>query len=229
MTATTTAPTGTSTPVDVPRFTVAGAFLEALAEQDFAGIAATVSSTAGLRALLPSGLKEWSGREQIGAAFARWFGDTEQFQLLEAVIGDVGPRLHLHWRLRLRAARLGDGWFVVEQQVYADTDRHGLISQIRLLCSGYCPEQVSRETDHTSAMSAVHKFDAGTLGCADGLAQEFRRQVQGIPLGHILLVETSDPAAKEDLPPLARLMGHKVHSVEPSTHGRLLITVERGK
>ena len=72
-------------------------------------------------------------------------------------------------------------------------------------------------------------FDAGTLGCADGLAQEFRRRVLAIPVGDVLLVETSDPAAKEDLPPLARMMGHTVRSVEPSGNGRLLITVERGR
>jgi TusA-related sulfurtransferase len=75
----------------------------------------------------------------------------------------------------------------------------------------------------------MHRFDAGTLGCADGLAQEFRRRVLAIPVGDLLLVQTSDPAAKEDLPPLARMMGHTVRSVEPSEDGRLLITVERGR
>ena len=36
-----------------------------------------------------------------------------------------------------------------------------------------------------------------------------------------------DPAAKEDLPPLARMMGHEVRSIETPDDGRLLITVER--
>jgi TusA-related sulfurtransferase len=67
------------------------------------------------------------------------------------------------------------------------------------------------------------------LGCADGLAQEFRRRIRAIPTGDVLVVQTSDPAAKEDLPPLARMMGHAVRSVEPSENGRLTITVERGR
>ena len=75
----------------------------------------------------------------------------------------------------------------------------------------------------------VHTFDAGDLSCATGLAGEFRRQIQQIPLGDELLVSTGDPSAKEDLPPLARMMGHTVRSVEPSEDGRLLITVERGR
>ena len=79
------------------------------------------------------------------------------------------------------------------------------------------------------ASKGVHRFDAGALGCADGLAREFRRRVLAIPVGDLLMVETSDAAAKEDLPPLARMMGHTIRSVKPSDGGRLLITVERGR
>ena len=75
----------------------------------------------------------------------------------------------------------------------------------------------------------VHTFDAGDLSCATGLAEEFRRQIQRIPLGDELLVTTGDPSAKEDLPPLARMMGHTVRSIESSRDGSLVIDVERGR
>ena len=75
----------------------------------------------------------------------------------------------------------------------------------------------------------THTFDAGDLSCATGLAAEFRRQIQSIPLGDDLLVTTSDPSAKEDLPPLARMMGHTVRSIEPADNGSLVIDVERGR
>ena len=75
----------------------------------------------------------------------------------------------------------------------------------------------------------VHTFDAGDLSCATGLAEEFRRQIQRIPLGDELLVTTGDPSAKEDLPPLARMMGHTVRSIESSHDGSLFIDVERGR
>jgi TusA-related sulfurtransferase len=91
-----------------------------------------------------------------------------------------------------------------------------------LLCSGFHPLR-------QPAKSAVHEFDAGTLGCADGLAGEFRKQIGAIPVGDVLIVTARDPAAREDLPPLARMMGHTVRSVETPGDGRLLMTVERGR
>lgn len=75
----------------------------------------------------------------------------------------------------------------------------------------------------------VHTFNAGDLSCATGLAEEFRRQIQQIPLGDELLVTTGDPSAKEDLPPLARMMGHTVRSIENARDGSLVIDVERGR
>ena len=124
----------------VPESAPAGSFLEGLAAQDFAQLGGALAADACLRALLPSGLREWAGAEAIADRFARWFGDTEDFDLVEATVGEVGGRLHLHWRLRLQAERLGSGWFTVEQQAYADTDESGRIARLDLLCTGYRPE-----------------------------------------------------------------------------------------
>ncbi|HET9970154.1 MAG TPA: hypothetical protein VFQ68_18120 [Streptosporangiaceae bacterium] len=135
----TTAPSHSAAPA-VPQFAVAGVFLESLTAQDFTGIGGTLTADARLRALLPSGLKEQAGAEVIADVFTHWFGDTEDFELVEATVGEVGGRLHLHWRLRLRAERLGPGWFTVEQQAYADTDASGRIARLDLLCTGYRPE-----------------------------------------------------------------------------------------
>jgi hypothetical protein len=122
-----------------PQYAPADAFLDGLAAQDFARLGGALAADACLRALLPSGLWEWTGAEAIAHRFARWFGGTEDFELVEAAVGEVGGRLHLQWRLRLRAERLGAGWFTVEQQVYADADG-GRIARLDLLCTGYLPE-----------------------------------------------------------------------------------------
>lgn len=121
---------------------VADSFIEGLAVQDFARLGGALAAHACLRALLPSGLREWTGAEAIARRFARWFGDTEDFELVDAAADEVGGRLHVHWRLRLRAERLGSGWFTVEQQAYADAD-DGRIIRLDLLCTGYL-----REDDH---------------------------------------------------------------------------------
>ena len=129
-------------PSVVPGVAVASSFIEGLAVQDFDRLGGALAADACLRALLPSGLRQWTGAEAIAHRFARWFGDTQDFELVEAAADEVGGRLHLHWRLRLRAERLGSGWFTVEQQAYADAD-DGRIIGLDLLCTGY-----RREGDH---------------------------------------------------------------------------------
>jgi hypothetical protein len=124
----------------VPPFAVAGMFLEGMAAQDFTRLGGALAAGAHLRALLPVGPKEWTGADVIAAQFAGWFGDTTYFEAVETAAGEVGGRLHLRWRLRLRAERLGAGWFTVEQQAYADTDDSGRLARLDLLCTGYRPE-----------------------------------------------------------------------------------------
>jgi hypothetical protein len=122
----------------VPQFARAGSFLEGLAAQDFARLGGALAPGTRLRALLPLGLREWTGAEVIAGRFTGWFGDTGDFDLVEATVGEVGGRLHLQGRLR--AERLGGGWFTVEQQAYADTGEGGRIARLDLLCTGYRPE-----------------------------------------------------------------------------------------
>jgi|SRR5215467_1972719 len=119
------------------QFAPADSFLKGLAAQDFARLTDALTSDARCRALLPRGPMEWNGAEVIADQFAHWFGDTEKYELVDAAVSEVGRRLHLHWRLRLQADRLGTGWFTVEQQAYADTDDGGRISHLDLLCTGY--------------------------------------------------------------------------------------------
>jgi hypothetical protein len=127
-------------PTAVPRFAAAGALVEAIIARDFDGVRATLDPDAVMQALVPRGLRQFTGAQQVAAAFAGWFGDATAYEPVDAVIGDIGPRLHMRWRFRVQAEKLGPGWFVVEQQVYADTDSAGRIVRVRLLCSGYCPE-----------------------------------------------------------------------------------------
>jgi TusA-related sulfurtransferase len=110
---------------------------------------------------------------------------------------------------------------VVEQVVFLDIGPRG-IERIDLLCSGFQSESGVTE-------GSVEVFEAGEMGCADGLAQEFRRRITGVPIGGSLEVVVSDPAAKEDLPSLARLLGQRITSTEAHDDGRLTITVERQK
>jgi hypothetical protein len=129
----------TTTPAS-PQFAVAGSFLEAMAGHDFPRLALALDPDATLSALLPRGYDEWHGAPAICAQFATWFGNTSQYEVADAAVGQVGPLLELRWRLRLRADRFGDVPKVVEQHVYASTGPTGRIESMRLLCSGFCNE-----------------------------------------------------------------------------------------
>jgi len=129
-----------ATPQAVPSLAAAGTVLEALARRDFGGLAAPMHDDVLLRALLPGGFKEWSGRAGVEAAFSGWFDDFKEFELVDATVAEVGRRLRLAWTVRVRAGRVASRWLVVEQQVYADADADGQIDGLSLLCSGFHPE-----------------------------------------------------------------------------------------
>jgi len=194
-------------------------FLKLLATRDFESLAATLASDAHARFLLPHGLEEYTGPEAIVRRIASWFGPASTFDLTSSSEDMVGLRQRLTWRFVV-------GWDdgsreVIEQLVYLDLGPEG-IKRIDLLCSGF-------QVEPTVAAGPTQVFEAGTMGCADGLAQEFRRRIAEVPIGGSLEVIVSDPAAKEDLPSLARLLGQRVASTETHDDGRLTITVERNK
>ncbi len=194
-------------------------FLELLAARDFERLAASMASHARARFLLPHGLEEYAGRDAIVRRIESWFGSASVFDLTASSQEAVGPRHRLSWRFSV--VRDGDLREVIEQLVYLDLGPDG-IEGIDLLCSGF-------QIEPAVAAAPIQVFEAGAMGCADGLAQEFRRRITGVPIGGSLEVVVSDPAAKEDLPSLVRLLGQRVTSTEAHDDGRLTITVERQK
>jgi TusA-related sulfurtransferase len=194
-------------------------FLKLLAARDFERLAATLASDAHARLLLPYGLEEDTGRDAIVGRIESWFGSASVFDLTSSSDEAVGLRQRISWRFSV--VRDGGSREVIEQLAYLDLGPHG-IERIDLLCSGF-------QKEPSGATGPMQVFEAGAMGCADGLAQEFRRRLAKVPIGGSLDVVVSDPAAKEDLPSLARLLGQRVTSTEAHDDGRLTITVERKK
>ena len=60
-----------------------------------------------------------------------------ELEMVDAVVGEVGRRVHLRWRLRARPHDTADRWLVVEQQVYAEAEPGEAIHRLALLCSGF--------------------------------------------------------------------------------------------
>jgi hypothetical protein len=128
-------------PSPVARWSVGGVFLEAFANRDYRQMAATLSPDVRFRAMLLSGPSAWVGPAAVSKVFNSWFGEANDFELIDAAVGEVGGRLHLSWRVRVRPAPfgIGDGWHVIEQQAYADAG--DTIRSLDLLCSGFHAEE----------------------------------------------------------------------------------------
>jgi len=201
---------------------IAQRFVEAVMSNDRDAAVATLAPAVRFRQLIPRGPREIWGADEAVDVFLGWFGDARELEVQSLLVEPIADRTSVHYRVRLRE---NGGWEVIEQQQFLDMDETGRIAAIDLLCSGFRPDPLA----DAETGSGTHRFDAGTMGCADGLAREFRMRILAIPIGDILEVETTDPAAKEDLPPLARMMGHTVRSIESPGDGRPLITVERGR
>jgi TusA-related sulfurtransferase len=87
--------------------------------------------------------------------------------------------------------------------------------------------RVAGDTD--ARVEAACVYDAGDTGCGEGLHMEFRRRVQALEVGELIEVIMRDPSAKEDLPPLVRMMGHRIRSADELGDGRLKLIVERAR
>ena len=209
----TTAPIGT--------VAIAERFLDRFTTGDFEGAADLLDPDVEMRALLPDGPQTYNGREEVAGRLKFWFGTSDDTRTVHAEAGAVEDRVAVSYGFRILNGVNGakPGWHSIEQRAFYDIGT--AIEHVDLVCSGFRPI-VERSTDS-------HRFDAGEMGCGDGLPQEFRRWVRSIPVGDVMEVVTKDPAAKKDLPSLARLMGNTVKSIETLDDGRLLISVERAK
>lgn len=193
--------------------------LAAITSRDMAATAAALHREVRVRALLPGQVELIDGSPEVAARLEAWFGGAEPFEVVSKEVRPVGDKVAIAYRFRL--TRPGADAPTEIEQTWMCAGTNGTIETADVLCSGFRPLVRSTAT--------THDYDAGSLGCADGLTAAFKERLTGVGVGDLLRVTTIDPSAKEDLPALARLMGHTVRSVEAHTDGALTITVERGR
>ncbi len=89
------------------------------------------------RGLVPPGPFEVTGRAEVVARFRRWFGGPDSLEILDATIGDIGPKVYLRWRVAMTPASDSEPSRLVEQHFFAIVDDR--ITSLDLLCSGFVP------------------------------------------------------------------------------------------
>ena len=112
---------------------LATAIAAAVAGRDSAGLAAAVTGTVRLRALLPGGPIEEHGRDAVVARFAGWFAGLDTVEVVESAGQAVADRLLIHYRLDL--AQRGTRWACTQTSICKIDD--GRLATIDLLCSGF--------------------------------------------------------------------------------------------
>jgi TusA-related sulfurtransferase len=191
--------------------------ITAISQRSADMIASCLQPEVCMRALVPSGFQEHKGAKAVVTRFNSWFAEAESIEILEKKVDRVAGRLRIRYRFE---ERYSDGdTEVIEQEAYCEV-ADGKIAAIDLLCSGHLPGPSEKREDIT-------RFNAGDLGCGSGLPEEFRRHVEAIAVGSKLETVAVDPSAREDLPSLARLLGHEVLSVRDLPDGAIAILVRR--
>jgi len=120
-----------------PRWEIAGQFLDALARRDFPELESCLDPNVRFRALVPRGLIEANGAAQAVALFRKWFGEDDTFDVIDAAVGQMGPRIYLRWQVRTGAAGDPSSFGLVEQHAFANARER--IEALDLLCSGFTP------------------------------------------------------------------------------------------
>lgn len=123
---------------DGAQWPIAGLFLDALARRDFLALQACLHPDVRLRALVPPGPFGTTGRSEAMDRFRGWFGGEDGFEVVDASIGQVGPRLYLRWRVRMSSATDPGSSRLVEQHAFATAGER--IESLDLLCSGFQTE-----------------------------------------------------------------------------------------
>ena len=112
---------------------LATAIAEAVADRDSVQLAAAVTDTVRLRALLPGGPIEEHGREAVVARFGGWFADMDTVGLVESAGEAMADRFLIHYRLDL--AQCDTRWACTHTSICKVID--GRLATIDLLCSGF--------------------------------------------------------------------------------------------
>jgi len=135
---------------------VAAAIAAAVARRDPQQLAAALTETVRLRALLPGGLIESHGRANVADCLPSLLADFDTVELLESAGEDVADRLLIHYRLGVSQGTTR--WVCTQTAVCKVIDER--LAVINLLCSGF--REVGHD-DHVTAPSVPAPSGAGLL------------------------------------------------------------------
>jgi hypothetical protein len=122
---------------DVGAAGVLMAWVEALADRDSTRLADVLADDVHLRALLPSGLVDLTGRDALLGEFKRWFDGMDIVRVADATAQPFSDRILLHYELEVGK---DDRRWIVAQSV-ASIVKDGRVETLDLVCTGFRPPE----------------------------------------------------------------------------------------
>jgi hypothetical protein len=114
---------------------IGGRLLDALSHRDFDAMRQLFADDIQFRALVPRGPFELTTAESTAEEFRSWFGGADDFEVLDASLGQVGPKLYARWQVRLTPPGRPNESRIAEQHLFISGTEQ--VETLDLLCSGF--------------------------------------------------------------------------------------------
>ncbi len=198
-------------------------WIQAILDKDFNHL--TTLSYPDVKSILmvPSRIYQLENAIDLTEKVKDWFGDCDPIEKEQVRVAKVGEKLAIFYRYRCWENGVSS---TIEQQIYC-TVYEGRIQQLRLICSGFQPDQDLADTPAISLVNASATYTispAESRHHADALLEFTANAGQGstcsllTPLikhklvemnsGQVLEVRVDDSSAREDIEAWSRLSGN---------------------
>jgi hypothetical protein len=118
-------------------------FLKALTRLDFDAVERCLAPNVWFRALLPKATHESTTAAGATETYRAWFGDAKRCEVLAVAHATMPGRECLSYRFRVLPTWAPETWHEIEQVGFCRV-KHGRISRIDIVCSGFQPVSETR-------------------------------------------------------------------------------------
>ena len=200
-------------------------WVEAIIAQDFNRLTMICQPDVISTLMVPKRIFEYDNAFDLSTRIEDWFGEYDSIEKVHTRVALVGAKLGIFYRLSCKG---GPASYTIEQQVYC-TLRDGRISQLKLLCSGFQPDDVLVDAAPASYANTMVEFSPSTTqpapqaqalleftaNGAEGstcalLTPHIKQKLGELSSGQVLEVHVDDITAKEDIEAWSRLSGNSI-------------------
>jgi TusA-related sulfurtransferase len=219
----------TTTETDTAQQRTLNRMVDALESVDSEALQSVLADDVRFRASVPRRDVERTGRAEAAAVMVGWFAGATDIARVHRAIGIVGDVWHAEYRFTVRDR---DAHLVVEQHAYC-TISDGLITSIRIMCSGFRPADSAGATTSAAPKTADNagaaanaaprtaadvRLDALGEGCAT-LTPRIATAMRAMASGEVLAVLTDDPSAPDGIAAWSRMTGHEIVGTDTESGG----------